>query len=76
MHASDGNKLLSAGMDHTIKMWNLQGGLTTPSLPCNCLCMHTPLRQMPCELDIKAINEQHYFNQEQMYGQLYTASVS
>ncbi len=30
---------------------------------------------MPCELDIKAIDEQHYFNQEQMYGQLYTASL-
>lgn len=39
-HASDGNKLLSAGMDHTIKMWNLQGWLTLTSLPCNCLRTH------------------------------------
>lgn len=39
-HASDGNKLLSAGMDHSIKIWNLSGvhhNLTTltptPPLP-------------------------------------------
>ena len=24
-HGSDGNRLLSAGMDHSVKMWNLAG---------------------------------------------------
>ena len=26
-HCSDGNKLLSAGMDHSIKIWDLAGVL-------------------------------------------------
>ena len=36
-HGSDGNRLLSAGMDHSIKMWNLAGA---PSPTCHCIAMH------------------------------------